>query len=282
MNDLKSDELGAYYDAAESWAQDRDAAEGRSRRIAWSVAAVAAAIAVLEGFALIALIPLKREVPYTLLVDRQTGYVEALRPLEQQSLTPDTALTRSFLVQYIIARESFNADSLQENYRKVGLWSADEARARYVDLMKPSNPIGPLATLPRAATIDVRVRSVSSLGADRALVRFDTVRSNRGNSEQLIDNWAAVVTYRFTDAEMSAQDRLINPLGFQVIRYRKDPETLPIVAETMTTAQLQGLQQPLQGQQVEQGQQQRGLQPQTPRQQPQQRRDAPGGQAVQP
>jgi len=31
---------------------------------------------------------------------------------------------------------------------------------------------------------------------------------------------------------MSADDRLTNPLGFQVVRYRKDPETLPVVEET--------------------------------------------------
>lgn len=85
-------------------------------------------LAVLEAIALILLIPLKREVPYTLLVDRQTGFVEALKPLEHRSLTPDDALTRSFLVQYVIARESFDTATLQDNYRKVGLWSAGEAR----------------------------------------------------------------------------------------------------------------------------------------------------------
>jgi len=236
MTDLRSEELEGYYEAAESWAEDRQAAESRSRRIAWIVASIAAVIALLEAFALIALIPLKREVPYTLLVDRQTGYVEALRPLDQQSLSPDAALTRSFLVQYIIAREGFSRDLLQDNYRKVGLWSAEEARNQYVDLMKPGNARGPIATLPPAANVDARIRSVSSLAANRALVRFDTVRSDRGSSEQLVEHWAAVIDFRFSDAEMSAEDRLINPLGFQVVRYRKNAESLPVVAEYQTAA----------------------------------------------
>jgi len=231
MNDLQSEQLKDYYEAAESWTEDRNAASDRSRRIAWIAAGIAAAVALLEAVALVSLIPLKREVPYTLLVDRQTGYVEALRPLEQQSLTPDDALTRSFLVQYVIAREGFDADTLQDNYRKVGLWSADEAKDRYVSLMRAGNPLSPLATLPRAATVDVRIRSVSSLAADRALIRFDTVRSDRGTSDQLVENWAAIVNFRFSDAGMSAEDRLDNPLGFQVVRYRKDPETLPVVNE---------------------------------------------------
>ena len=235
MNDMhenRDEQLTDYYQAAESWAQDREAAIAGSRRIAWIVAAILGAIALLEAIALVLLVPLKRDVPYTLLVDRQTGYVEALKPLERQVLTPDAALTRSFLVQYVIARESFDPDVLKDNYRKVGLWSAGEARDRYVSLMKVSNPESPLATLPRSARIDVRVRSVSALASDRALVRFDTVRTDRGGSDQYIDHWVAILTYRFSTAQMSADDRLVNPMGFQVIRYRKDPEALPVVAET--------------------------------------------------
>lgn len=233
MNDLRHDKLGEYYEAAESWAEDRQEATDRSRKTAWIVAAIALALALIEAIALVLLIPLKREVPYTLLVDRQTGFVEALKPLEQQSLTPGDALTRSFLVQYVIARESFDAGTLQEDYRKVGLWSAGEARDGYVRLMQATNPLSPLATFPHSATLDVQVRSVSSLAADRAMVRFDTVRSDQGSAAKQLDHWAAVIDYRFNDASMSAQDRLDNPLGFQVTRYRKDPETLPVVEETV-------------------------------------------------
>lgn len=235
MNDLRNEKLEDYYDAAEGWAENRQDASDRSRRAAWIVAGIAILLAVIEAMALVLLIPLKREVPYTLLVDKQTGYVEALKPLEQQSLTPDAALTRSFLVQYVIARESFDAATLQENYRKVGLWSAGDVRAHYTELMRASNPSSPLAALPHTATLDVRIRSISSLGADRALVRFDTMRSDKGSSRQLTENWAAVITYDFSEAKMSMQDRLDNPLGFQVMRYRKDAETLPVVEEVSNT-----------------------------------------------
>ena len=45
----------------------------------------------------------------------------------------------------------------------------------------------------------------------------------------MAQHWAALITYRFSDADMTAGDRLTNPLGFQVTRYRRDPETLPEV-----------------------------------------------------
>jgi type IV secretion system protein VirB8 len=232
MNDLNREKLDEYYAASESWSEDRVRAENRSRRNAWIVAGIAAVVALLEAFALVALIPLKREVPYTLMVDRETGYVQALHPLEAEKLTADAALTRSFLVQYVIARESFDASTVQSDYRKVGLWSTGAARDRYISDMRAANPVSPLSSLPRGATIDVEVRSVSSLNANTAFVRFTTVQRNPGGQQQLAQDWVAAITFRYTDAGMSAADRLINPLGFQVTRYRKDAETLPDVSQT--------------------------------------------------
>jgi type IV secretion system protein VirB8 len=226
MNDIKDEQLDEYFRNAESWADDQQRSSQRSVRLAWTIAAVAAAIALAEAFALAALVPLKREVPYTLLVDRQTGYVETLKPLDAQQVTADTALTRSFLVQYVIARESFAIDGLQADYRKVGLMSAESAREDYLSLMRADNPVGPLAILPRRATISVQVRSVSSLSPQTALVRFSTVRTDPGAGPQPAQHWAAVIAYGYSNAAMSAEDRLANPLGFQVTRYRKDAETL--------------------------------------------------------
>ena len=227
MNDLNRETLDEYYAAAESWSEDRVRAENRSRRIAWIVAGVTALVAVLEAFALVALIPLKREVPYTLMVDRQTGYVEALHPLDANRLTADAALTRSFLVQYVIARESFGADTIQSNYRKVALWSTGEARDHYLAQMRPGNPASPLASLTNGASVDVEVRSISSLNADTAFVRFTTIETSPGGQPQAAQNWVSTIRFQYTDAPMSDADRLINPLGFQVTRYRRDEETLP-------------------------------------------------------
>lgn len=210
-----------------SWAVSVTDQLERSRRIAWIVAAVAAAVALLLAIALVILLPLKTAVPYTLLVDRQTGHVEALAPLETQMVTPDTALTRSFLVQYVIARESFDIDALQTDYRKVALWSAGEARQRYLATMQANSPENPLAYLPRRAIVKVEIASVSSLSGDSSMVRFTTRRIDPGAQPQPPQHWAAVISYRFSGAEMTAEDRLLNPLGFQVTRYRRDAEMLP-------------------------------------------------------
>jgi type IV secretion system protein VirB8 len=226
MSKPSDHDLKAYYRSAESWGQDREREISNSRKIAWIVACVLGVIALLEAIALILLVPLKTVVPYTLMVDRQTGYVEALQPLDRKNIAPDAALVRSFLVQYVIAREGFDIDSLKDSYHKVALWSAESARTRYVASVQASNPQSPLATLPRRAVVEVQVRSLSSLGADSSLVRFTTIRTDPGAQSQAPQYWAAVIKYRFSGAEMRAEDRMINPLGFQVTRYRRDAEMI--------------------------------------------------------
>lgn len=230
MNEADDPALNKYYSEAASWSDDRTRALAGSRKVAWIIASAAGAIALLEGIALILLVPLKTVVPYTLLVDRQTGYVEAIQPLERATITPDAAMVRSFLVQYVIGRESFDYDQVNDNYRKIALWSAGEERSRYVAEMQASNPASQLATLPRRALVQVQVLSVSSLGNDSSLVRFTTARTDPGAQAQPPQHFAAVIKYGFSGAAMSAEDRMINPLGFQVSRYRRDAEALPEAA----------------------------------------------------
>lgn len=212
---------------SDSWATSVTDDLERSNRRAWLVAIIAASIALLEAVALVFLIPLKEVEPYTLLVDRQTGNVEALAPLDTQLVAPDAALTRSFLVQYVIARESFTTDGLQADYQRVSLWSDQAVSQQYARSMEATNPASPLAYMPRGGVIRTEVKSVSTLSEGRAMVRFATTRTDRGASSQPTQHWIAVIGYDFTAAAMSEADRYINPLGFQVTSYRRDAETLP-------------------------------------------------------
>jgi type IV secretion system protein VirB8 len=223
--------LDAYYREADSWATDQQDALRASRRIAWIIAAAAVMIAVFEAMALVFLAPLKTVVPYTLMVDRNTGYVQALKPIDANTIAPDAALTQSFLVQYVIARESFDINELQTSYRKVTLWSIDQARTDYVTSMQYANPGSPLARYPRTTTVTTRVRSISPLGGKAALVRFETQRRDAGGQAMPPRYWVAVIRYQFSTGPLSMEDRFLNPLGFQVVGYHHDAESAPVPSD---------------------------------------------------
>jgi len=220
------DEPKSYYGEATSWALNDVAAARSALRHSRLVGGGVLIIAILEAFALLLLMPLKTVSTLPVLVDRQTGYVEVLRPDGRRELTANAALIQSFLAQYVLARESFDITAAAANYRKVALWSAGDARSQYLTLMPASNPKSPLRVLPRTAIVDTTIKSISPVGPNTALVRFETRRRDEDGRIDAPHAWAAVVAYRFTDAPMSVEDRLVNPLGFQVVRYHRDPEIL--------------------------------------------------------
>jgi len=230
MNDPRPAQPGArdaYYARAATWAADQEKARYRSSRLAWLIGGIAIAIAIFEAVALALLTPLKTVVPYTILVDRHTGHVEVLEGTRLGQVTANEALTQSLLAQYVTAREGFDIALVKADFRKVALWSGEPVRGRYLALMQPSNPAGPLQQLPRTSVINVEVKSISPIAPETALVRFDTERRDQGQIDGVRQSFVSIIRYRFSQAPMSLEDRLVNPLGFQVIQYRRDQEALP-------------------------------------------------------
>lgn len=219
-----------YYREASTWAADVHGALRRSRRLAWMVAGSAAGVAALEAIALAALAPLKTVVPYAITVDRQTGYVQTIDALKPGALSQDQAVTQAFLVQYVIARETFDATDLSSQYHKVMLWSAGDARDQYQHWMQKSEPDSPLNLYAPTTLVSVTVKSVSMLSPTSALVRFDTERRDSGSGMASERSFAAVLAFRNRNAPMTMGDRFLDPLGFQVTRYRRDAETLAPIA----------------------------------------------------
>jgi len=223
-----------YFDRAGSWAADKLARSERLVRISTIAASIATAIAALEAVALVLLTPLKTVQPVTLLVDRHTGYVQALNPVSPAKIDASEALTRSFLAQYVTAREGFDRATVAVDYRKVALWSAEAARASYLAYMPAESTESPFRRYPAGVSVAATVKSISKLAPGTALVRFDT-EPQGSDVRHTAQPWIALVRYRFIAAPMRFQDRLVNPLGFQVVSYRRDPEA-PLEDATSPTS----------------------------------------------
>ena len=118
MNMETREKLDAYYTQAGSWADERTQSIHASRKVAWIVALVASVIAFLLALTIVFMLPLKTIVPQTLLVDKQTGFVQAIDPRRPQKISADEALTRSFLAQYVVAREGFDIATVKASLRR--------------------------------------------------------------------------------------------------------------------------------------------------------------------
>jgi type IV secretion system protein VirB8 len=228
-----------YYEAANSWAEDTHATLRKSRTTAWIIASVAVGIAAIQGVALVVLIPLKQTVPYTITVDRETGYVQTTRGVNLGTLSESQAVAQSFVVQYVLARETFDTTDFRELYRKTLAWSQGPAEAEYLRDWSESNPNGIRSRVSPNTRIQVIVKSVTILTPKTAMIRFDTERSDAGGQPGMRQPWVASVSYSFSGKPISEQDRYLNPLGFQISNYRRDAETpQPIALPPQTPAPL--------------------------------------------
>ena len=213
-----------YYAAAQGWADERVESERRARKLAWTVAGVAGAIALVLALALAMLVPLKTVQPYVVTVDRQSGAVEVATTVANGRLTQNEAVIQAQLANYVRVRETFDATDLADNYRRVQLMSSGDVRAAYIAQMAANNPLSPLRTLSAGDTLKVRIKSVSLTGAGTALVRFDLERIGPGGRGTSTTPYVSAISFGFSNASLRPADRFENPLGFQVTRYRRDAE----------------------------------------------------------
>ena len=213
-----------YYAVAQGWADERVEAERRARKLAWIVAGVAGALALILAITLAMLVPLKTVQPYVVTVDRQSGAVEVATTVANGRLTQNEAVIQAQLANYVRVRETFDASDLAENYRRVQLLSSSDVRAAYVALMAAGNPESPLRALSPGDTLKVQIKSVSLTGTSSALVRFDLGRTVAGGRGVSSTAYVSAISYGFSSKPLRATDRFENPLGFEVTRYRRDAE----------------------------------------------------------
>ena len=213
-----------YYAAARSWADGQAQTTARETRIAWRVAIAAGVLALLLAIALAFLVPLKSVEPYVLTVDRQTGAVEPAMTVRSGAMSQNEAVIQAQLAGYVVARETFDATDLAQQYRRVQVMSSRPVATAYVAEMAATNPQSPLNTLGRGDTMSIHVRSVSLIGDGAGLVRFTASRRAIGAASGQDANYVAAISFGFNGRPLQPGDRFDNPLGFQVTRYRRDAE----------------------------------------------------------
>jgi type IV secretion system protein VirB8 len=211
-----------YYAQARNWATQDAQSLRASRKTGWVIASILILICAAQAAAIALMLPLKEVVPYTILVDRQTGYIETVRGLKVGELPQDQAVTEAFIAQFVLARETIDAADFDTRYRQVVLWSADRAQQEFLALARPDHPAG-LVAAHREGVVQATVKQIELLDRQSARVRFDLVRRT-DDAVEMREDWQAVLTFRYTGAPMRMEDRLVNPLGFQVTSYRRDRE----------------------------------------------------------
>jgi type IV secretion system protein VirB8 len=222
---VEAKDFAKYLREAKSWETDRLIAAEKSKKIAWAIAIVASGIAMVSVIAVAGLTPLKSTDLKVIHVDNVTGIVDVVTEIPNAKTNYSEAVNKYFAQVYIRYREGYSRELAEEYYSTVGIMSGSAEQRRYADFFTPKNPQSPLNVYGTTARVKTRVKSVSFIKDNVALVRY-TKEIERGASERpTITHWAATLVFKYSGAPMTEKDRAVNPLGFQVTEYRNDPDS---------------------------------------------------------
>jgi type IV secretion system protein VirB8 len=221
-------EVSAYLEAARGWDLDRAQAAHRAMRRAWAVAALACAVAAIAVVAVAVLTPLKTVQPYVIRVDNATGVVDVV-PALRGAVSESEAVTRYLVTQYVTARERYVPALAESDYEQVGAYHSPLMNQAWAALWNRSNPESPLNVHADGSTVRVQVTAVSFLAPgsgrrDLAQVRFVRTRGDGGAGRE--QHYVATLQYAFGEPSKDDRLRSVNPLGFKVLEYRREPEVV--------------------------------------------------------
>ncbi|MDR0564685.1 MAG: hypothetical protein LBG78_07120 [Azoarcus sp.] len=210
--------------AANCWDASRTAQIEQSERRAWAVAACSAFLVVLALAVIVIMTPLKQTVPYIVRVDNVTGAVDIVTVLGDQRIGYDEALDKYWLSKFVRARETYDWYTIGRDYDEARLLAGPAVGKQYTDLFVGEKALD--KTLGKHQRVTVEVLGVSPDGHGSAAVRYirTVSRANDGGAGRKTNHVATIGYEYLNPSRLTASERMLNPLGFQVTSYRTDEE----------------------------------------------------------
>ena len=225
----------------------------KSERRAWMVTWGSVALSLLLAGGYVFMIPLKKEVPYLVLADQQTGTSTVARLTEDFSdttITTSEAVNKSNVAHFVIARESYDWDLIgRRDWNTVYSMAGGKVAAEYKELFSDINSNNPDKIWGQKTSVRIKIKSIVLLDTDNdastpptgATVRFERIMiDNQSARASVLDGKVATLAFTYkNNLKMNDESRVENPLGFQVTAYRvdNDLQSNTPVAEPTQTAQ---------------------------------------------
>lgn len=180
--------------------------------------------------AVMMLTPLKTVEPYVIRVDKNSGFIDIVKPAGKDSDSPEVAEDKHFIMTYVLAHESYNWASHPSNYYFVKTTSSDAVFTPYRNFQLSSKgfaeilgttqdvktEINSIVPLPRsndgkmakenkARTYQVRYSQTRILADGRPILDTDPI------------NWITTVSINNDNPASTELDQWLNPKGYEVV-----------------------------------------------------------------
>lgn len=196
----------------------------KNSKIAWRISGVCLVLTGIAIGAVAGLTPLKTVEPFVIRVDNNTGATDIVTTLKQTEKSYGEVTDKFFLAQYVQYREGYDWQNVQDTFNATNLLSSP-AEQKLFSAIYRDNPQAPHLVLKDQFRIKIKINAIAFIG-DMAQIRFEKHIIPLGGDQTIPppQKYIATVSYSYKNASMKDEDRLINPLGFQVLSYRTDKE----------------------------------------------------------
>ncbi len=210
----------------------------RSEKRAWQVASGAIILSLVLAGGYFMLLPLKERTPFLVLVDPYSGNVQTSRLVSNvldKAITASDAVSRANVQRFVLARESYNWSTLNGRYgdwQAAYLMASPEVGVQFRSEYSLKNPASPINLYGKTSAIRVQLLSTTMVGSGSgnstgtATVRFQrSILDKKSGVLNFLDNKLATLTFKYNNnLKLSDDQRIVNPLGFQVLSYKVDSD----------------------------------------------------------
>lgn len=222
-----SQEANNFIQSAKAFEQSEIERVKRFSKIAWTAAGLCLLVAGLAIGAVVGLTPLKTVEPFVLRVDNSTGAVDIVTTMKQKEASYGEIVDKYWLAQYVRYREGYDWQTIQSTYDATMLLSAPPVQSDFAKLFSHETA-APHKILKDKFRIEIEITSVAFIGKENAQVRY--IKRTLPNVSSITppppQKYIATLAYEYKNAPQAEKDRLINPLGFQVLSWRTDLEAV--------------------------------------------------------
>lgn len=188
------------------------------------IASLSILLNMLQGIALIVLIPLKKVEPYILEVNKFNSEVRILHPLDKPVASQGEEVDKFFITEYIRAREGYDWGLAERMFQQVKTYSKLNAAIFNEYNLFIHSEKSPLVRLQDKARVVIDIQSITlDEKTHSAAVRFSkTVITSDGEKSNLIPRtyWIGTLRYEYPNPQFTLEERQLNPLGMQIISYQ--------------------------------------------------------------
>ncbi len=149
--------------------------------------------------------------PYVIEIESKTGVPTVVEQMTAQHFTGDQMIRKYFINQFVHAASAYDPKTYKMDAEKVRLFSTPGVFSEFRNRINAKD-------LGANSAIEVRIKSVQFPDQNTAQIRL--VRQvNMEGFDPIMKDEVVTMNFYFASLDLTLEERLINPLGFQVGKY---------------------------------------------------------------